>query len=375
MSSLYLHIPFCRSRCPYCDFYSQLGSPAELAEYVELLGADLRLQAAPDASPLQTVFFGGGTPSLLSGKQVERLLTQIDSSFGLAEVCEISLEANPGYLDLQRLRDYHSAGVNRLSLGIQSLCDDQLRLLGRKHDSADAHAAVSLARRAGFTNLSLDLMFARPGLTCRQLEAELEQLLGLQPEHVSLYGLSYEQGTRFTERLALGELQDASEDEYADQYLLIHEQLAAAGFKHYEISNFARPGFACRHNQVYWRRQTCLAAGCGAHSFFSDGWGERWAIPADLPGYRRCLQQGRHPAQQIERFDRRGAMVETIYLALRTSEGLDGGAFADRFGIRPEAAFPDAFLRLRGHLDLSGKSWSLRPSGWLLYDHLISAFF
>ncbi|MDT8420249.1 MAG: radical SAM family heme chaperone HemW [Desulfuromonadales bacterium] len=377
MSSLYLHIPFCRSKCPYCDFYSQVGSAEQVDEYVDLLILDMQILAEvrPLTGSLQTIFFGGGTPSLLTAEQVDRLLRQSDRLFRIDTNCEISLEANPGAVDESRLRGYRSAGVNRLSLGVQSLCDHQLKLLGRGHTVADVRDSVALARNAGFSNLNLDLMFARPQLTGEQLRSEVGDLLALQPQHVSLYGLSYESGTRFAELRTRRELVEASDEEYAGQYGLIHDRLAEGGFEHYEISNFALPGFRCRHNQGYWRRDACLSVGCGGHSFVPAGWGERWAVPADLNRYRRCLINHRDPAQRLETFDRQGAMIETLYLALRTRDGVDCQAFAEKFGGPPEELFPDAFRRLADHLRRSGNRWFFEPSSWLIYDHLISAFF
>ncbi len=376
MSSLYLHIPYCRSKCDYCDFYSQVGDAVQLAEYLELLLCDLQLlrQDYPDQGPLQTIFFGGGTPSLLSAAQVARLLGQLDADFGIATGCEISLEGNPGTLSRGKLQGYAAAGVNRLSLGVQSLCDHQLRQLGRGHSAAEAREAVALAREAGITNLNLDLIFALPGQGEAELQEDLRQLLALQPEHVSLYGLSFEPGTRLSERLQRGELEEPAEAAYADQFCLLHEQLTAAGLEHYEISNFARPGYRCAHNQVYWRRQECLAAGCGAHGFAAPGWGERWELPADLAGYRKALQAGVRPVRLLERFDRRQAMAETIYLALRTADGLQREEFHRTFGEYPEGAFPQAFRRLEGQLQRLGQSWRFGLQAWLLYDHLIAEF-
>jgi len=347
-----------------------------LAEYVDLLILEMQLlaQVSLQPSPMKTIFFGGGTPSLLTAEQVDRLLTQIDSLFGIAARCEVTLEANPGTLDEGHLRGYRSAGINRLSLGVQSLCDQQLKQLGRGHSAAEARQSVALAREAGFDNLNLDLMFSRPGQDCAQLAQELEQLLMLGPQHVSLYGLSYEQGTEFSELLQRGELTETDDDEYADQYRLLQQLFLQAGFDHYEISNFAQPGFRCQHNQVYWQRKSCLAAGCGAHSFYDTGWGERRFVPPDLERYKRYLMQRQNPSEQLETFDRRGAMSENLYLAFRTSDGIDCVKFVEMFGERPEQAFPEAFSQLSDHLSQSKDHWFFKPESWLIYDHLISHF-
>lgn len=376
MSSLYLHIPFCSSKCPYCDFYSQVGSSQQLDEYIELLCTHLQFlhHSSPDPVKLETIFFGGGTPSLLTPDQVGTILQQLSKTFGITAEAEISLEANPGTLDGQKLEGYRSEGINRLSLGVQSLRDEQLQMLGRIHSSIEAIRAVEMIRSAGFENLSLDLIFNLPGQSSDSLEKELEELLALRPEHLSLYGLSFEEGTVFEACQRAGEISAVDEDESAAQYLMLHQKLQAAGYEHYEISNFSRPGYRSCHNQVYWQRRSCLAAGCGAHSFNAAGWGERRVVPPDLVRYRNCLERQQDPSEQVETFGRKEAMAETLYLALRTSDGIDSRSFAELYGEAPDCAFPRAFALLSEHLQQNGDRWSFRPESWLLYDHLISHF-
>lgn len=377
MSSFYLHIPYCQHKCAYCDFYSlPLSSRVVLRQYVELLLREIKLlaESRPGQGPLETIFFGGGTPSLLSAEQVDTILNQLTTSFGVASHCEISLEANPGTLTREKLQNYRHAGINRLSLGVQTLNDKQLRQLGRIHSAEEARQAIAMARQAGFTNLSLDLIFALPGQTLAQLEQDVAGLLQLQPEHLSLYGLSFEPGTPLTERQRQGRITEPDEQFYADSYLLIDHLLTAAGFDHYEISNFARPGFRCRHNQNYWQRQTCLAVGCGAHSFFADGWGERWAADTSLPNYRLRLEHSELPMERLEGFDRQAAMAEYIYLTLRTADGLSRSRFKELFATVPEQEFAAAFERNSETLKRSGDCWRFSLQGWLLYDHLISSF-
>jgi len=377
MSSLYLHIPYCLRKCGYCDFFSTAAQGSvPLAEYIELLLLELgRLkQRFPEAPPLNTIFFGGGTPSLLSAEQVARLLQQVGEGFEVAADCEISLEANPGTLTAKKLEGYRRGGVNRLSLGVQTLDDAQLQQLGRMHSADDARQAVELARAAGFSNLNLDLMFALPLQTLETLSSDVKGLLALEPEHLSLYGLSFEPGTSLHSRICAGDLQAPEEDFYADCYLLIDRLLTAAGFEHYEISNFARPGNRCRHNQSYWQRQDCLALGCGAHGFNAAGWGERWQVPPDLERYRKLLRSGEEVAEQVETFSRRQAMAETLYLALRTRDGLSRGHFRTVFGAVPEDEFSAAFSRCGPFLQCRNDHWRFNLQGWLLYDHLISHF-
>jgi oxygen-independent coproporphyrinogen-3 oxidase len=377
MTSLYLHIPFCVRKCPYCDFFStDRHTPADLDEYVGLLIRHLDLAAAGGSwrGPLTTVFFGGGTPSLLAPSQIGRILEHAARCFDLAPDAEISLEANPGTVTADSMAGYRAAGANRLSLGVQSLDAGNLRRLGRIHSPEDALAAIRQARQAGFANLSCDLIFAQPGQTPALLGAELDQLLAEAPEHLSCYGLSVEEGTPYQRRQADSELCLPDENVYAEQFLALHRRLAEAGFAHYEISNYARPGYRCRHNLGYWRRQPALGVGVGAHSFHPEGWGRRLAVPPDLAAYRRRLDEELDPAGELECFDRRGAMAETLYLGLRTAEGVDETAFAERFGAPLAEVFGPASRQASDYLRKTGGRWRLSPEGWLIFDHLILPF-
>ncbi|MCK5826701.1 MAG: radical SAM family heme chaperone HemW [Desulfuromusa sp.] len=376
MSSLYIHIPFCTSKCPYCDFYSQVGSQQQINEYVELLTLNIKILEDKTSSPrpFETIFFGGGTPSLLSIKQIEKILNRVHRSFGIETDAEITLEANPGTVNLEQLQGYRQAGINRLSLGIQSLKDENLQLLGRIHSVSQAGKSIDAARSAGFDNLSLDLIFALPNQDLPALEEEIFALLDFSPEHISLYGLTFEEGTEFSTRLQSGELSSCGENLYAEQYRLLHEQLLAAGYEHYEISNFARPGRRCRHNQIYWQRKNCLAIGAGSHSFIEKEWGERWHIPPNLKHYRESLQYGKNPAELLETYNRQGAMKEFAYLALRTSTGIDRHKFKQKFNLPLEQVFPTALEKTSNFLRTNHDYYNFELDGWLLYDHLISHF-
>ncbi len=376
MSSIYIHIPFCSRKCPYCDFYSQPGSSSDIAAYVALLEKNIQVLARDSVpgTPLTTIFFGGGTPSLLQPKQLQTILMQLDSCFKIAQKAEITLEANPGTITLEKLQGYRAAGLNRLSLGIQSLSDANLKLLGRIHNSRTAIEGFNAARRAGFTNISLDLMFALPDQTLEDNFREINQLLDLSPEHISLYGLSFEEGTPLTLSAESGQLMPCSEELYADQYRQINQLANAAGYEHYEISNFARPGFRCAHNQVYWRREGCLAVGCGAHGFDPHNWGTRWQVPADITRVRRALQNNKNPAKTVETFDCQSAMSEYCYLRLRTSDGLDLIEFRKIFCQDAEQVFSAAMQRCKNFLIQDNHSLHFNLDGWLIYDYLISEF-
>jgi oxygen-independent coproporphyrinogen-3 oxidase len=348
----------------------------EIDDYCRLLlrHIDLLREKYPGSGPLKTIFFGGGTPSLLEAQRVGELLEALEHHFGFASGVEITLEANPGTLGRQRLAGYHSAGVNRLSFGVQSLDDAMLRLLGRIHTVAEALDCITQAREVGFDNLSLDLMFALPGQGLSELEEQAQRLLVLEPEHLSLYGLSYEEGTEFGRRYANGELTGCSEDLYVEQYCLLHRLAQAAGYEHYEISNFARSGYRCRHNQIYWRRQGCLAVGCGAHGFVDEDWGRRVHVPAQLERYREQLDGGGNPEELLERHDKAQAMSEYVYLALRTSDGVDFADFRRHFAVEFMDVFATAVAQLGEYAEKTASELRLKLSGWLIYDHLVSNF-
>ncbi len=375
MNALYLHIPFCRRKCPYCDFFSVAEDSASLGAYVEQLLRHLQLAKDQGAQgPFESIFFGGGTPSLLPATAVAQILSTARDLFDFEAEAEITLEANPGTVTAQSLAGYRAAGVNRLSLGVQSLQPESLKQLGRIHDRDQARQSVSLARAAGFTNLSLDLIFGLPGQTLAELQLELEDFLVLEPDHLSVYGLTLEEETPFHHQHRRGELTLPEEELAAAMFLSLHQQLASRGYDHYEISNYARPGFACRHNQRYWRRRPYLGIGAGAHSFQADGFGSRWSVAPDLERYAEVLTAGVDPAEKLESFDRRGAMAETIYLGLRTAEGVAEAEFRARFGLGVAEAFAEAVAQTGEYLAFGDGRWRLSPAGWLLFDHLITPF-
>jgi oxygen-independent coproporphyrinogen-3 oxidase len=373
--SLYLHTPFCCSKCPYCDFFSIVPKDKqEVDAYPDLLLQELQQAAREWQGPLTSIFFGGGTPSLLLVKGIKAILDAARATFGFAAEIEISLEANPGTVTPRYLAALRRAGVNRLSLGVQALADEDLARLGRVHSRQDSLDAIAAARTAGFANLSLDLIYSRPEQNLDQLRGELAQLLELQPQHLSCYGLTVEEGTPFAQREEAGTLTLPGEEAAAAAYLCVHEELSKAGFRHYEISNFARPGYECRHNLGYWRRQPYLGLGAGAHSLRGKGWGERLSVPADLALYRQRLAAGVATAESIEVCNQQLAMAETLYLGLRTAAGVSDIHFSQQFGRSIAEVFPAAITRCGERLHHDNGRWFFDLDGWLLYDHLIANF-
>jgi oxygen-independent coproporphyrinogen-3 oxidase len=375
MSGLYLHIPFCQRKCPYCDFFSVAATETLLEEYPNLLIRHLHLASNQGwTGPFETVYFGGGTPSLLPSAAVSDILNAIKQTFGIADDAEISLEANPGTVSQQSLIGYREAGINRLSLGLQSCNDSQLVKLGRLHNRQEGLDAFSRARVAGFDNISLDLMFALPGQTKEELESDLNDYLELDPEHLSCYGLTAELETAFHQQVTSGEMSLPDEDFYADAFMRVHDKLSQNDYDHYEIANYAKKGRTCRHNLGYWQRRPYLGIGAGAHSFCAEEWGQRREVPSDLAAYRKALCNDQDPMQHLESFDRDSALSETIYLGLRTRPGVADSELRQRFGCTLQEAFPEAITTNAQWLLHNNDRWTLTPAGWLLFDRLILPF-
>jgi len=329
---IYLHIPFCRRKCPYCEFFS-LPSPGVPSDYLQALHGEVaRWRHRLGPRRVETVYFGGGTPSLLPPSWVGKLLEEIDRRFELAAGAEITLEANPEGLSRQRLREYRRAGVNRLSLGLQALREERLRWLGRAHDLEQGWRALREAREVGFESLSLDLIFATPGQTEREWAWELQRALELAPDHLSLYELTLGPGSLLHSSLTAGQLRLPDEVERRRLYLRALEILGEGGFERYEVSNFCRPGWVCRHNWRYWERLEYVGMGAGACSFLRKGWGLRGEQPRDLEAYLR----GEGP--RWERLGSREALYEEVMLGLRTAQGLERRRLAP-FG-PPEEVLP-----------------------------------
>jgi len=376
-SSLYFHIPFCRSKCSYCDFNSSDQPDISTASYVELLREELRLRSRVFGTHVvPTLYFGGGTPSLLTPAQITCLLAAVRTHFTVEKDAEITLEANPGTVTLASLQGYLAAGINRLSIGIQSLDDPQLALLGRIHSADEARSAFNTARAAGFSNIGIDLMHGLPGQTLDAWQVTLQAAVAMKPEHISVYGLSVEAGTPFAKKAAQGELHLPEEELAAKMFELTAEALCSAGYEHYEISNFARPGRRSRHNQVYWRRGSYLGFGAGAHSFLkSPGYGSRWENPAALAEYAAVVCSQKLPGIE-ESLPREEAMSEFMFLGLRMLEGVDSKEFADQFGLELEEAFPNRVGKLceRGLLTAEGSMLRLTSKGLLLANLVMQEF-
>ncbi|MDR3208060.1 MAG: radical SAM family heme chaperone HemW [Oscillospiraceae bacterium] len=366
---LYLHIPFCRSKCAYCDFYS-LPTTDESAwdEYLAALTQHIR-ETAPSMAKhvLDTVYFGGGTPSLLGPKRLGALLDLLGKLYPLSSSPEITLEGNPDSLDPKTLKKLKKQGFNRLSIGVQSFDDDMLRLLGRPHTAAQAEEAFQAARAAGFGNLSVDLLYGLPGQTRADWGRTLEKALSLKPEHLSCYGLKLEEGTPL--HLMRHEYAFPDDDLQADMYLDTAEALKAAGFVHYEISNFCRPGYECRHNMKYWTVQPYVGLGPAAHS---DCGGRRWSYVKDLKTYIDGIHQGDALVAEMEDIPPLERAGEYLMLRLRTAHGISGNEYTRDFRVSFDAI--ERRLELQESRGLAARSdgrWRLTEKGFLVSNQVI----
>jgi len=380
--SLYLHIPFCQRKCPYCDFNTYAGMLDQREAYVAALRDEILLAGErgrlPDggARRCRTIFLGGGTPSMLAADQVDTIFRAARIAFAVDDGAEVTLEANPGALEYGHLGELRAVGVNRLSMGAQSFDAGLLRWLGRIHSPDEIETAFGKARAAGFENVNLDFMYAIPKQTMEMWEATLDRALALGPEHLSLYSLIVEEGTPLFRWVAEGRVQATEEDLAADQYELAAAKLAAAGFQHYEISNWAKPGFDCDHNLTYWRNLPYVGLGAGAH-----GWSgrARYVEAKPIRDYiARVRQSVAKPAVdaglpagaviESEAISRELEMSETAIVGLRLAQGVHRGDFALRFGRDFESVFGKRLAEVRsaGLVEESGDWVRLTERGKLL---------
>ncbi|MDD5089034.1 MAG: radical SAM family heme chaperone HemW, partial [bacterium] len=330
---LYFHMPFCRRKCPYCDFFKRILRSTDRERFVRALLSEIEQAAEfcwPPDSAIKTIYFGGGTPSLHPPEEIAWIIGAVQRLWGLDPKAEVTLEANPGLLTRELLCGWREAGVNRLSLGGQSFSARKLALLYRDHSVEQISEAVALAREAQFENISLDLIFGLPGETLEEWDSDLRAAFALQPEHVSLYNLEYHEATPYFRWRESGKITPLSEDLEAEMYLFTHDFFTARGFEHYEISNFARPGFRSRHNSACWEGKPYFGFGPSAHSF--DGEALRWNNVADLTVYSSAIERGELPVESHTKLSAREQLEEWIALHLRTSDGISWSDTRNRWG-------------------------------------------
>ena len=347
--ALYVHIPFCTAKCTYCDFNSYAGQESMMTPYASSVAREALLWAPHvEGRRVETVFFGGGTPSLMPLPEMQIIVRALKDNFEFAPDAEVSLEANPGSVGLDHLQGLRSLGFNRISFGVQSFHDEELLMLERIHNRDEVADAYRWARDAGFENVNLDLIYGLAGQTLEGWQHNLETALLLSPEHLSLYALTLEEGTPLTRDVGRGRSSGPDLDLQADMFEWSRERMAREGFEHYEVSNWARPGRRCRHNLIYWHNDDWLGLGAGAHSHLL---GERFAGAASPSRYISLVNEsepvahdpldGMRQVVMREGPDRERELCETVILALRLRDGLDLAAFRDRFGVGIEDVFAE----------------------------------
>jgi len=361
---LYFHVPFCRRRCSYCDFAIAVRKRVPDAEFVAAVTRELESYGEGEGGALDTLYFGGGTPSLLAPAALAELVARITARRPLAPGAEVTLEANPEDVTPEAATRWQGAGITRVSLGAQSFDERVLAWMHRSHGPDAAGVALDRLRAAGIADVSLDLIFALPAELQRDWTRDLDRAIALEPAHVSLYGLTVEERTPLARWVSRGATWPSDEDRYAAEYLLAHRRLAAAGYAFYEVSNAARPGHRSRHNTAYWTGAPYRGIGPAAHSY--DGATRRWNLAA-WEAYRRAVTEGRSPVEHEETLTPEQRELERVYLALRTAEGLD---------LRPSVSsvspVPSVWLS-QGWVELCGARLRCTPEGWLRLDALAGA--
>lgn len=370
LPGLYVHIPFCRSKCPYCNFYS-VTSISGIEDFLEALAMEMEMNAGK-SGPFDTIYLGGGTPSILSPRQIEKILTTLRRNFGMVPHAEITLEANPADLHLSYLRALREAGVNRLNLGAQSFEQGVLKFLARRHSVQQAISAIETSRQAGFSQLGLDLIYGVPGQTIGSWLKTLAQALAFSPEHLSCYQLTVEKDTPLEGAYHRGEFSSLGEEELFDFFMITAERLEEAGFIQYEVSNFAREaGFASRHNQKYWNHTPYLGLGPSAHSFSG---GRRWWNCRSVSQYIDALKAGKPPIQGSESLSPEQLRMEALFLALRTRKGIHMKDFCAKYqyDLIPEKGGILSRLREEGFLSMEDGRLHPTRTGLAVADSLAS---
>ena len=388
--SLYVHIPFCETKCPYCDFNTYAAIEPLMPSYIAALNTEITLWGELLGGPeVHTIFFGGGTPSYLPSKDIRHTMETIQSAFKVKPDAEVTLEANPGDFSSEKLAEYLVCGINRLSIGVQSFDDELLKTLGRRHNAADAVQAYRQTQDAGFRNISIDLMYGLPYQTIEQWRNTLAHALELSPPHISMYCLTLEGGTPMERWVEQGSMPTPDADLAADMYLAAQNDMKAAGYRHYEISNWALNGKLSRHNLTYWRNEPYLGVGPGAHSYLG---GYRFsAIKPPREYIRRMREESEcadiasvHEAirgvpvvDDIERIDKPLEMAETMMMGLRLDEGISVARFTERFGAPPSYAYGDTLRELQelALIHLQDGAIRLTHRGRMLGNEVFSRFF
>ncbi len=373
-SAIYLHIPFCKTKCSYCSFNSQAGKDNLIPAYLQALHRQILFMADHPWSRGRTfssLFIGGGTPTICESRDLADLITTTLRHFHFSTNAEITVETNPNTVSEEKIVALLKAGVNRLSIGVQSFADKQLRRLGRSHSVADIKRAVSLSQKEGLTNINLDLIYGLPGQNVPQWRQSLESAMELEPSHLALYELMVEDGTPLACSLAAGKCHLPDEDDVADMEEITATLCKDGGFNRYEISNFAKPGFQCRHNIIYWKNLSWLGMGAGAVASLS---GTKISHVADPATYTRLIESSQEPIAEIECLSRQALFRETVIMGLRLLEGVSISELRKRFSLTPQEYYGEELDRLISQdlLTLSGDMLRLTPTALPVANQVLS---
>ena len=377
-AGVYIHTPFCRSRCSYCDFATGMYDAAAAERYVRSLVNEItswgEVETGEPVNTVDTIYFGGGTPSLLSPVQLETLLNAVRERFSVSGDAEVTLEINPGSATPETLASFRSLGINRASFGAQTFDDRELARLGRSHTADDTRRTLRYLRDAGFTNVSFDLIAGLPGQTMAGWQRNLDEAFALQPEHLSFYLLEVHQGTPLAGHIRDGLQPQPDEDLAAEMYGAMLDRAVAAGYEHYEISNLCLPRYESRHNTKYWTAAPYYGFGCSAHSY--DGYRRRWANERDPAGYMDLIEQGRTPIVVKTQLSEVDAQAEAVFLGLRMMQGLSLKEYGRNFGTDLRVQHEDDLERFReaGLIECHGDLLKLTRAGALLSNEVFAAF-
>ncbi len=373
-AGIYIHIPFCRSRCSYCDFATGMYSSPSAERYVRALTREIKSSSETSNSQVDTIYFGGGTPSLLTPEQLKILVNAVRDRFAVSADVEITMEMNPGTVTPETLAAFREAGVNRASFGAQTFDDGELARLGRSHTSADTRRTFDQLRAAGFDNVSFDLIAGLPGQTLEGWKRNLDESFAMHPEHLSFYLLEVHEGTPLAEHIKRGIQPRPHEDLATEMYEVMLDRASEAGYQHYEISNLSLPGFESRHNTKYWTGAPYYGFGCSAHSY--DGCYRRWANERDLQGYIDLVENERSAVTSETLLSAAERQSEAVFLGLRMMNGLCLSEYRLLFGrdLRQENESDLARFREAGLIECDGDLLKLTRAGALMSNEVFAAF-
>src|SRR2546426_5562998 len=380
-AGIYIHIPFCRSRSSYCDFATGMYESELAARYVHAVVSEIAAwREVEEPSHVDTIYLGGGTPSLLTPAQIEQILTAVRSRFKVVEGAEVTMEMNPGdggssvASKREKLREFRRCGINRASFGAQTFDNRELKQLGRTHSSSDIYSTFNHLREAGFENINFDLIAGLPGQTLAGWRRNLNEALNLRPAHLSLYLLDVHEGTPLAEQIKRGMRPVPDDDLAAEMYRLMIDEVSAAGYEHYEISNFCLPGFESRHNTKYWTGEPYYGFGCSAHSY--DGERKRWSNERDAAKYVEVVENVKSPIVERTNLSEEDARSESIFLGLRLMRGLNLVEYRSRFGFDLRNQYGADLYRLcdAGLIEIDQESMRLTTRGALLSNEVLTTF-